>query len=281
MPMANSDVSLHDVAEMLDVHYMTVYRYVRQGQLPATKVGRSWYVKPSDLELFRDAKVHASEVPEGGRKVAPWAERLEAQLIQGDQRGAAEIMEAVLRSGHDLYFLYLQVLSPAIGAIGAKWAAGNLEIFVEHRASNIAMRLIGQFGPRFARRGVSKGTVVLGSPADEMHTLSTSMVADLIRLEGWNVSDVGANMPAEAFAEVIRQGEYVVAVCIGVTMPGSLPAAQATIGAIRKVVPRDLPILVGGAGVASDEVARELGADRRSGSVYELIEVLGEVAHRS
>ena len=279
--MANSDVSLHDVAEMLDVHYMTVYRYVRQGQLPATKVGRSWYVKPSDLELFRDAKVQTSEVSEGGRKVAPWAERLEAQLIQGDQRGAAEIMEAVLRSGHDLYFLYLQVLSPAMGAIGAKWAAGNLEIFVEHRASNIALRLIGQFGPRFARRGVSKGTVVLGSPADEMHTLSTSMVADLIRFEGWNVSDVGANMPAEAFAEAIRQGEDVVAVCIGVTMPGSLPAAQATIGAIRKVVPRDLPILVGGAGVASDEIARDLGADRRSGSVYELIEVLGEVAHRS
>ena len=279
--MTNSDVSLHDVAEMLDVHYMTVYRYVRQGQLPATKVGRSWYVKPSDLELFRDSKVHTSEVSEGGRKVAPWAERLEAQLIQGDQRGAAEIMEAVLRSGHDLYFLYLQVLSPAMGAIGAKWAAGNLEIFVEHRASNIALRLIGQFGPRFARRGVSKGTVVLGSPADEMHTLSTSMVADLIRFEGWNVSDVGANMPAEAFAEAIRQGEDVVAVCIGVTMPGSLPGAQATIGAIRKVVPRDLPILVGGAGVASDEVARELGADRRSGSVYELIEVLGEVAHRS
>lgn len=279
--MSKSDVSLHDVAEMLDVHYMTVYRYVRQGQLPATKIGRSWYVKPSDLELFRDAKAHSSEVSEVGKKIAPWAERLEAQLIQGDQRGAAEIMEAVLRSGHDLYFLYLQVLSPAMSAIGARWAAGNLEIFVEHRASNIAMRLIGQFGPRFARRGVSKGTVVLGSPADEMHTLSTSMVADLIRFEGWNVSDVGANMPAEAFAEAIRQGEDVVAVCIGVTMPGSLPAAQATIGAIRKVVPRDLPILVGGAGVPSDEVARKLGADRRSGSVHELIEVLGEVARRS
>ena len=107
------------------------------------------------------------------------------------------------------------------------------------------------------------------------------MVADLIRYEGWDVSDVGANMPAEAFAEAIRQGEDVVAVCIGVTMPGSLSAAEATIGAIRKVVPHDLPILIGGAGVASDEVARELGADRRSGNVYELIEVLGEVARRS
>ena len=66
--MSKSDISLHDVAEMLDVHYMTVYRYVRQGQLPATKVGRSWYVKPSDLELFRDAKAHSSEVSEGGKK---------------------------------------------------------------------------------------------------------------------------------------------------------------------------------------------------------------------
>lgn len=279
--MSEKDIPLLDVAELLDVHYMTVYRYVRQGKLPATKVGRSWFVKSSDLEMFREDKVHTSEFSDGGRKIAPWAERLEVQLMRGDERGAAEIMETVLRSGHDLYFLYLQVLAPAMGAIGARWAAGNLEIFVEHRASNIALRLIGQFGPRFARRGVSKGTVVLGSPADEMHTLSTSMVADLIRFEGWNVSDVGANMPAEAFAEAIRQGEDVVAVCIGVTMPGSLPAAQATIGAIRKVVPRDLPILVGGSGVASDEVARELGADRRSGSVYELIEVLGEVARRS
>jgi excisionase family DNA binding protein len=278
--MDKTGIPLHDVAEMLDVHYMTVYRYVRQGHLPATKVGRSWFVKPADLQMFRAAKSKSAETLDGGRNTAPWAERLEAQLMKGDERGAAEVMEAVLRSGHDLYFLYLQVLSPAMTAIGVRWAAGNLEIFVEHRASNIALRLIGQFGSRFTRRGVSKGTVVLGSPADEMHTLSTSIVADLIRHEGWNVSDVGANMPAEAFAEAIRQGEDVVAVCIGVTMPGSLPAAQATIGAIRKVVPHDLPVLIGGAGITSDEVARELGADRRSGSIYELIEALGEVAHR-
>ena len=200
--MSKSDISLHDVAEMLDVHYMTVYRYVRQGQLPATKVGRSWFVKSSDLKAFRDAKVHTAEVSEGGRKIAPWAERLEAQLILGDQRGATEIMEAVLRSGHDLYFLYLHVLTPAMSAIGARWAAGNLEIFVEHRASNIAMRLIGQFGPRFARRGVSKGTVVLGSPASEMHTLSTSMVADLIRFEG---CDLRAVQPGDLRC---RQGRH-------------------------------------------------------------------------
>ena len=37
------DISLHDVAEELGVHYMTVYRYVRQGLLPATKRGRTLY----------------------------------------------------------------------------------------------------------------------------------------------------------------------------------------------------------------------------------------------
>ena len=33
------ELTLHQVAEILGVHYMTVYRYVRLGQLPAFKAG--------------------------------------------------------------------------------------------------------------------------------------------------------------------------------------------------------------------------------------------------
>jgi len=45
-------LSLNEVAEKLGVHYMTAYRYVRLGILPATQQGRSWVVRSDDLDAF-------------------------------------------------------------------------------------------------------------------------------------------------------------------------------------------------------------------------------------
>jgi len=38
------------VAEILQVHVLTVYNYIRQGKLGAVRFGRNYRVIPSDLE---------------------------------------------------------------------------------------------------------------------------------------------------------------------------------------------------------------------------------------
>ena len=111
--MSNKNLTLHEVAEMLDVHYMTVYRYVHEGHLPATKNGTGWVVKESDVRGFRRGVHQAVASAGGGKKVAPWSERMLALLLAGDEMGVVKLMESVLRSGNDLYFLYLDVLVPA------------------------------------------------------------------------------------------------------------------------------------------------------------------------
>lgn len=279
----DTEVSLHDVAEALHVHYMTVYRYVRQGLLPARKVGRSWFVSAADLARFREAKCApestAAPRPEP-RNEAPWAKRLEARLIEGDERGALEVMEAVLRAGHDLLFLYTEVLSPAMVSIGARWADGELGIYVEHRATNLAQRLMSQVGSRFARRGVSKGAVIFGAPKGEEHALAVSIVADLVRSEGWDVHDLGGNMPAHAFAEAARQCNDVVAVCVGITMDHSLASAREVIGEIRKVVHPGVPIYVGGAAICDASIVERVGADHWAQHPSQLIDSLNALARR-
>ena len=45
-------LTLQEVAEQLNVHYMTAYKYVRTGRLAATKVKSIWNVDPVDLEAF-------------------------------------------------------------------------------------------------------------------------------------------------------------------------------------------------------------------------------------
>jgi excisionase family DNA binding protein len=277
--MVDMDISLHDVAEALHVHYMTAYRYVREGILPGHKVGRSWCVRKSDLEQFQKGNGLSATAKAGKRQQAPWAERLEARLIEGDERGALDVFEAALRAGHDLQYVYLQVLSPALVAIGYRWQQGELEIFVEHRASNIAMRLMSQVGSRFARRGVSKGTIIMGAPAGEEHALAIAMLADLVRSQGWDVHDLGANMPAHSFAQAVQQSNDVVAVCVGVTVEGSLPAARETIATVKSSSP-GVPVYVGGAAVRGHDHAQVLGGDFWAGNVDSLISSLNEHARR-
>lgn len=276
----SSAITLHDAARVLKVHYMTVYRYVRQGRLRATQVGREWRVERADLDEFRAATRRtraATRTIADAPPRADWVARLEASLLAGDERAALGVVEAALAAGHDIYGAYLDVLSPALARIGARWAEGRLDIFEEHRATGIAQRIVGQLGPRFAPRGPRKGTVLIGAPAGEHHGLPISMTADLVRHEGWRVSDVGADMPAEAFAAAARRTDDLVAVCVGVTMTTALPAARATIAAVRRDT-TDVPCFVGGAAVRSEGDALGLGAHRWASCPRDLVAALEALA---
>ena len=287
--MIDPDLSLHEVAAMLQVHYYTAYGYVRKGLLPGWKKGRSWWVKRSAVEDFVSRKAvppaacvgDDATVAGGGRRgTAEWAERLEARLIDGDEAGARKVLESALGSGHDLMRLFLDVLAPAMAGIGARWRAGELDIYVEHRASNLCVSLMHQIGSRFVRRGVSKGEVLMGAPTGEQHGLPVTMAAILVRSEGWAVHDLGVGIPPADFASAARKCSDLVAVCLGVTMPEVLPAARETIAAVRGAVRQGTPVFIGGAAVTGVDQARDLGADHWTFSLPQLIDLLHVHARR-
>ncbi len=260
--MDDAELTLHEAAEVLGVHYMTVYRYVRLGLLSATKVGGTWRISRADFDAFR-AHDGSEGVTVGGgaHRRAPWAERLEARLIAGDVRGSWSVVEAALAAGARLDDIYSDVLTPALNSIGAAWASGTLDVAVEHRASVIVTQIVGRLGPRFARRGRTRGLVILGTPAGEQHGLPLLMAADLIRQNGWEVSNIGVDVPASSFALVVTEGgDDVVAVGMSVSTPLSVRSAMEAICAVRDVAPRTRFVL-GGVGIAGAKHAQALGAD--------------------
>jgi 5-methyltetrahydrofolate--homocysteine methyltransferase len=279
--VGNKNLTLHEVAEMLSVHYMTVYRYVHEGHLPATKNGHSWVVQASDVRDFRRGTDQPVSLVDGGKKSAPWSARMLALLIDGNERGVVKLMESVLRSGNDLYFVYLDVLVPAMNAIGTKWSAGEIDIFIEHRASGIASRSAAQIGVRFSKRGVHKGTVLIGSPKGEHHVLGSQLLGDLISMEGWKVDNLGGDVPAESFASAAIQISDVVAVCIASTMSESLPAMYKSISKIKKASNNSISCFAGGAAVLDLEHAKKLGADYWAGSPRTLMPLLRQHAIRN
>ena len=77
--MSGDGMTLQQAAAFLGVHYMTVYRYVRLGLLPARKDGARWRVERADVEAFKAAAEGVTaNGRHAGRRRAPWAERGQA-----------------------------------------------------------------------------------------------------------------------------------------------------------------------------------------------------------
>jgi len=253
----DEDLTLQQAAEALGVHYMTAYRYVRLGLLDATKRGGTWNVQRSAIEAFQ-AGSDRSPVSPG--ESAPWSERLESRLVDGDAAGAWGVIDKAMSSGMALDAIYIKVLTPAMVNIGDRWSAGELDIAIEHRASGIAMRIVGQIGPRFVRRGRSRGTVIITSPTGEHHALPLAMLSDLLRLEGWEVTDLGANLPAASLIYVLDDTPDAVAVGLSASSPESLVVLSEMCAAIHDAR-SDLLVVIGGGAIRDRDHARSLGGD--------------------
>jgi excisionase family DNA binding protein len=279
--MTDGALTLQEAADELGVHYMTAYRYVRLGVMEASKSGGVWQVQRSALEQFRaNAKASSVSGASGrggaGHRRAPWSSRLESRLIAGDAPGSWSVIEAAMTAGAELDEIYLDVLTPALVSIGERWAAGELDISIEHRASGIAMRIIGRIGPRFNRRGRARGLVALGAPAGEFHALPMAMLGDLLRLRGWEVSDFGVDVPSESLAHVIEQTPDLLAVGLSAMSSDNLASLAESCAAARAADP-DVLVVVGGHAVTDDAHARSLGAHAFAAGGEQMHELL--VAH--
>lgn len=268
----DDELTLQEAADELGVHYMTAYRYVRLGMLDAHKRGRSWVVTRSDLEAFATAPA-----PGDGDPGVAWDERLLNRMLAADDAGSWKVVEAALTSGLTPPHVYMDVITPALRAVGTQWAEGSIDIATEHAASQIARRIVARLAPRMATRGMRRGTIVMGSTATEMHDLPISIVADLFRSQHFDVIDLGGNLPPEAFASAVRSANDVVAIAVGVTAPDQHEEIARTLAALQEA--SDAPILVGGSGITQRE-ALELGADAAATTGQEAIAAIERITAR-
>jgi methanogenic corrinoid protein MtbC1 len=108
-----------------------------------------------------------------------------------------------------------------------------------------------------------------------------AVLADLVRLAGWEIVDLGADVPIASFVHAARTvGPELVAVGMSVTTPPALPAARTTLHQLRAVVAPNVRLLVGGLAIRTEAEARALGADGSAGDARGFVELLGSASPR-
>ena len=104
------------------------------------------------------------------------------------------------------------------------------------------------------------GRVLIGTVKGDIHDIGKNIVTFMLDASGFEVRDLGVDVPAEKFVEAIRDFQpQVVALSGFLTL--AFDAMKATIGAIQAAGLRDgVKIMVGG-GPVSEEVRNYTGAD--------------------
>jgi len=121
--------------------------------------------------------------------------------------------------------------------------------------------------PEMARRGSERtvaGRVVLGTGKGDIHELGDSLVGTLLSANGFEVHDLGVDVPFAKFAEKARE---VNADIVGVSalLTTTLTGQQSVIEALDDLGLRPrVKVIVGGAPVTR-EWAEKIGADGYSG----------------
>jgi excisionase family DNA binding protein len=251
-------IGLAEAAEQLGVHYMTAYRYVRTGVLPATRRNGRWMVPTDAVAALNAPQPMAPQV--GRARRAPHRSRLITRMLAADAPGAWSVVERALASGTSPRRVELELIVPSLRDIGDGWARGEISIGQEHTATAVASRLIGRLGPLLTRRGPTRGAVVLAGAPGERHTLCMVMLADLLRADGWQVVELGGDTPVRELAAAVRTVDRLAAVAICVGSDETRAEATESAAAVR-AANDSVAVLIGGPGITDEDVARSLGAD--------------------
>jgi excisionase family DNA binding protein len=235
-------MELGEAAGTLGVHYQTAYTWVRQGVLPARKVGRGYEVDDAGVQALA-ARRRAGSKPAREIAVRDWpaqAEQLYAAVLSGEETRARHQLGR-LAPGVPLIDLCEHVIAPALRRIGDDWEAGRASIAQEHRASAICERLIATHSRQPAGR--PRGTAVVATPPGERHSLPSLMAAACLREDHWLVHHLASDLPAE---EVTRLAGEVGAslVVLSSAMNDTARQAQLAARAITATRPR-LTVIAG------------------------------------
>ncbi len=155
----------------------------------------------------------------------------------------------------------LQAMVDGMGVVGDKFSTG--EIFVPEMliAAKAMSKGVEVLKPHLAgEASLSLGTCIIGTVQGDLHDIGKNLVAMMVGSAGFNVIDLGVDVPAEKFITAIKENAAVNLVACSGLLSTTMPAMKETVRALKACGLTGFKILVGGAPV-TQEFAAEIGAD--------------------
>lgn len=199
-------------------------------------------------------------------------EGLEGALV--GQPGVEELTQQALDQGIDVQRIIEEGLTDGMQVVGDKFAAKEYFIPDMLAAAEAVSKGMNILKPHLEASGVEpKGKFVIATVKGDLHDIGKNIVAILLRGSGYEVTDMGIDVPVEKIVGKVKESkpEFLGLSALLTTTMGVMGEV---VEALKKGNVRDqVKVLVGGAAV-SDEFAEEIGADAYCRDGFHALEVL-------
>jgi 5-methyltetrahydrofolate--homocysteine methyltransferase len=182
-------------------------------------------------------------------------------ILEGDVDITKKTVQAALDASLEPGQILADGMIAAMKEVGKRFEDGDYfvpEMLIAARAMQAGMALLK---PYLVSSDVkSAGKVSIGTVKGDLHDIGKNLVALMLEGAGFEVKDLGVDVPPEKFIEAINTGSADI-IALSSLLTTTMPNIKTTVEAIQQAGLRDkVKIIIGGAPVTQD-YANEIGAD--------------------
>lgn len=199
-------------------------------------------------------------------------DNLKTAVLEGDDDLAKELAEKALEEGIKPIKVMKEGIIPGIVEAGDLWKKNEYfqtDIILRAEAFRLAMEIVEpKLSSDYLR---SSEIVVIGTFAGDMHNLGKIMVKATLRSGGFDVIDLGEDVPTTTFIEKVKELKPDI-LGLGCYMTTTMLEMKEIIKHLENGGLRDnIKIIVGGVPI-TQEFVDEIGADAWGKDVFDAVE---------
>ncbi|MFB0564789.1 MAG: B12-binding domain-containing protein [Candidatus Aminicenantaceae bacterium] len=208
-------------------------------------------------------------------------ENLISAIAALDKKGVLKAVEDGIKANRDPIEL-IEEARLGLERIGDEYDKGNYFLMELMRAAQIFKEAASLIDPKIkACHGhtLCKGKVLIGTVAGDVHDLGKSIVVSLLQCVGFEVIDLGVDVPIHVFVEKTKKDNPQVVGMSGL-LTTSIPVMHQTIRGIEKAgLRKGVKVIVGG-GIVGEVEKSVIGADYTALSANEGVKVIKDWVER-
>ena len=191
----------------------------------------------------------------------PIVKEIYTNVMEGQDKAVKENVQSAIDAGIPVSVILNEGMIAAMAEVGHLFEEGECfvpEMLVAARAMQTGMALLK---PHLKNAEVvSAGKVAVGTVKGDLHDIGKNLVAMMLEGAGFEIIDLGTDVPPEKFVEAVRdQGAQILA--LSALLTTTMPSMKNTIDALNAAGLRgQVKVMVGGAPVTQN-YADQIGAD--------------------
>ena len=187
--------------------------------------------------------------------------RVRNSLMNLNMKEAPKAAKKAVEAGIPPSLIVSEGIGKGMEAVGEKYE--NKEYFLAELliAGEIMNRVLTVLEPHLKmEKAEATGKVVIGTVKGDLHDLGKSIVITLLKSAGFDVYDIGIDVPADKFVEKVKETKAEI-LALSALLTTSMMEMKEVIDALKKAGIRESVKVVIGGHPVSEKFAKEIGAD--------------------